>query len=406
MIVKNNKFYSMKLKLTILFLAVASLAMAQKREIRKIEKAIESNDSSEAVKEFNSINESEVEAKYEGAYSFYKAATTIGVSVESNASEEELYESLDLIKKAVKLGYDNEELITSFESKAKERLFSLANKKLKSNDTKGALVIVNYLSDADTSNLTMYYNAARLAYQAGEFDKAKEKYQTLIDKEYTGEEVSYTAVKISDQKEENFPSKRLRDFSVSTSKTHTNPKDIKTASEVGIIVTNLVWLYKNEGDMDKAKGTFENAQKKYTDDESLKFSMADIYLTLEMMEEYKQATESLTNEVKDPKVYDNLALAALNTKDYDQAIKYYELSIGIEANNFVAQANLGLSYVEKGNLAATSAKDQLELYKKAIACYEKAHEVEPDDKTAINTLISLYGVFDMNDKVAEMKAKL
>jgi tetratricopeptide (TPR) repeat protein len=396
----------MKLKLTILFLAVASLAMAQKREIRKIEKAIESNDSSEAVKEFNSINESEVEAKYEGAYSFYKAATTIGVSVESNASEEELYESLDLIKKAVKLGYDNEELITSFESKAKERLFSLANKKLKSNDTKGALVIVNYLSDADTSNLTMYYNAARLAYQAGEFDKAKEKYQTLIDKEYTGEEVSYTAVKISDQKEENFPSKRLRDFSVSTSKTHTNPKDIKTASEVGIIVTNLVWLYKNEGDMDKAKGTFENAQKKYTDDESLKFSMADIYLTLEMMEEYKQATESLTNEVKDPKVYDNLALAALNTKDYDQAIKYYELSIGIEANNFVAQANLGLSYVEKGNLAATSAKDQLELYKKAIACYEKAHEVEPDDKTAINTLISLYGVFDMNDKVAEMKAKL
>jgi tetratricopeptide (TPR) repeat protein len=396
----------MKLKLTILFLAVASLAMAQKREIRKIEKAIESNDSSEAVKEFNSINESEVEAKYEGAYSFYKAATTIGVSVESNASEEELYESLDLIKKAVKLGYDNEELITSFESKAKERLFSLANKKLKSNDTKGALVIVNYLSDADTSNLTMYYNAARLAYQAGEFDKAKEKYQTLIDKEYTGEEVSYTAVKISDQKEENFPSKRLRDFSVSTSKTHTNPKDIKTASEVGIIVTNLVWLYKNEGDMDKAKGTFENAQKKYTDDESLKFSMADIYLTLEMMEEYKQATESLTNEVKDPKVYDNLALAALNTKDYDQAIKYYELSIGIEANNFVAQANLGLSYVEKGNLAATSAKDQLELYKKAIACYEKSHEVEPDDKTAINTLISLYGVFDMNDKVAEMKAKL
>jgi tetratricopeptide (TPR) repeat protein len=134
--------------------------------------------------------------------------------------------------------------------------------------------------------------------------------------------------------------------------------------------------------------------------------MADIYLTLEMMDEYKEATESLTQEVKDPKVYDNLAISALNTKDYDQAIKYYELSIGIEPNNFVAQANLGLSYVEKGNLESTSAKDQLELYKNAIACYEKAHQLKPEDKTAISTLISLYGVFDMSDKVAEMKAKL
>jgi tetratricopeptide (TPR) repeat protein len=406
MIVKNNKFYSMKTKLTILFLAVASIAMAQKREMRKIEKAIESNDFSAAVEEFNSIDESDVEAKYEGPYSFYKAATTIGVSGESNASEEAVYESLNLIKKAVELGYDNEELISSYETKAKERLFSLANEKLKSNDTKGALVIVNYLSDADTSNLTMYYNAARLAYQAGEFDTAKEKYQTLIDKEYTGEEVTYTAVKIADQTEEKFPSKRLRDFSVTTSKTYTNPKDIKSASQVGSIVTNLVWLYKNEGDMDKAKGTFENALIKHPSDESLKFAMADIYLTLEMMDEYKEATESLTQEVKDPKVYDNLAISALNTKDYDQAIKYYELSIGIAPNNFVAQANLGLSYVEKGNLESTSAKDQLELYKNAIACYEKAHQLKPEDKTAISTLISLYGVFDMSDKVAEMKAKL
>jgi tetratricopeptide (TPR) repeat protein len=405
MIVKNNKFYSMKLKLTILFLAVASLAMAQKREIRKIEKAIKSNDISKAIELFNSIDESTLDPEYEGAYSFYKAATKVGVSGKSSASEKDVYESFDLIEKAEKLGYDEKELIAVVESKAKDRLFTLANEKLQSNDIKGALTIVNYLSKKDPSNMSMYFNAANLAYQSGEFKIAKEKYQTLLDNKYTGEEITYTALNKSKGRVENFPSKKLRDFAI-TSGSHTDPTEDKTSSQIGSIVTNLVWMYKNDGNEDKAKSTFQKALKEYSKDESLNFAKADIYLNLEMIDEYKAASKSLTEEVKDPKVYDKLALAALNTKDYDQAIKYYELSIGIEANNFAAQANLGLSYVEKGNLAATSAKDQLELYKKAIACYEKAHEVEPDDKTAINTLISLYGVFDMNDKVAEMKAKL
>jgi tetratricopeptide (TPR) repeat protein len=395
----------MKLKLTILFLAVASIAMAQKREMRKIEKALKSNDISTAIALFNSIDESTIEPKYEGAYSFYKAATTVGVSGKSSASEKEIYVSLDLIENAEKLGYDEKELLAVVESKAKDRLFTLANEKLNSNDMKGALTIVNYLSKLDPSNMNMYFNAANLAYQAGEFEMAKEKYQILLDNTYTGQETAYVAVNISNQQEEDFPSKKLRDFAV-TSKSHTQPKDIKTSSQVGSMVTNLVWMYKNDGDVDKAKTTFTKALKDFSNDESLKFAKADIYLNLEMIEEYKAASKSLTEEVKDPKVYDKLALAALNTKDYDQAIKYYELSIGIAPENFVAQANLGLCYVEKGNLETTPAKDQLELYKKAIACYEKAHEVEPEDKTAINTLISLYGVFDMNDKVTEMKSKL
>jgi len=405
MIVKNNKIHSMKTKLTLLFLAVACIAMAQKKEMKKIEKAIKANDSSKAIELFNSIDVSTLEPEYEGAYSFYKAVTLVGISGESNASEQDVYESFNLIEKAEKLGYDEKDLIAVLQSKAKIRLFSLANEKLQSNDIEAAFTMVSYLSDKDPSNMGMYFDAANMAYQAGKFEIAKEKYQNLLDKKYTGEQVAYLALNKSTGQQEGFPSKILRDLAI-TSGSHANPMEDRTSSQVGSMVTNLVWMHKNDGNEARATSVLEKALKDFSNDQSLKFALADIYLILEMIEEYKAATKSLTEEVKDPKVYDKLALAALKTKDYDQAINYYETSIGLEPINFVAQANLGLSYIEKGNLEATSAQDQLELYKKAIACYEKALSIEAENTLTINTLISLYGVFNMSDKVAEMKAKL
>ncbi len=394
----------MKLKLMILFLAIGSMTFAQKKEMRKIERAIKANDISKAVEVFNSIDEDEVEDKYQADYTFYRAATTIGVTGASSASLEESYEAIELVEKAKELGYDEDSWVDIVKSRAKDRLFVLANQKLKANENEEAFEIVNFLSMEDPENLMMALNAADIAYKTEKFDVATSKYQMLLDKKFTGQEVTYTAFNKAKQIQESFPNKKVRDIALLSS--HNNPQEERSSSQLGRIVTGLVWMYKNDGKLEKAKTVFEKALKDFPNDESLKISKADNYLILEMMDEYKEATESLTKEVKDPKVYDNLAIAALNSKDYDQAIKYYELSLSIEPKNFVAQANLGLSYIEKGNQEATTATEQQELYKKAIDKYEMAHKLNPDDKNSINTLISLYGVFSNTEKVEEMKAKL
>ena len=43
-------------------------------------------------------------------------------------------------------------------------------------------------------------------------------------------------------------------------------------------------------------------------------------------------------------------VAAINAKEYDQAIKYYEKSLSMEPDNFISLSNLGVAFVQKGNL--------------------------------------------------------
>nr|WP_179944291.1 tetratricopeptide repeat protein [Nonlabens ulvanivorans] len=396
----------MKIKLTILLLTFVTIGFAQKREFRKIENAIMKGDLPDAIEIFSTIDESEVEDEYKGQYSFYKAASLIDVTGKTKPTLEKAYAALGAMKNAESLGYTNPALMGGQVKKyINDSLLEIANKKLNSKDNSGALEIVNKLSTESPQDLNMLYNAANLAYQVGEFEQAEEQYSKLFNKGFTGQVITYTAVNKLTKVEESFPNLTLRDVSVKTG-SHVSPSESKSPSQLGRIVTNLVWLQKNSGDVESAKATFEKALKNYSDDESLKISKADNYLTLGMMKEYEEANKALSDEVKDPKVYDNLALAAINAKEYDQAIKYYEKSLSMEPDNFISLSNLGVAFVQKGNLETTSAADQQTLYNKAIVVYEKAHNLDSSNKNIINTLISLYGVFSMEDKISALKAKL
>ncbi|EAS18998.1 hypothetical protein BBFL7_00447 [Flavobacteria bacterium BBFL7] len=395
----------MKIRLTILLLAFVTIGFAQKREFRKIENAITKGDISNAIEIFNTIEKSEVEDQFKGQYNFYNAAALIDVTGKTKPTLEKAYEALDALKMAESLGYTNPVLMSQVKSYINDSLLEIANTKLKAKDNSGALEIVNRLSDEAPNDLNMLYNAANLAYQVGEFEQAEKQYAELFSKGYTGQTVTYTAVNAQTKVEEVFPNITLRDVSIKTG-THISPSESTSPSQLGRIVTNLVWLQKNNDDIDAAKATFNKAITKYGDDKSVNISKADNYLTLGMMKEYEEANKALSEEVKDPKVYDNLALAAINAKEYDQAIKYYEMSISLKPDNFVSLSNLGVAFVQKGNLESTSAADQEILYKKAISVYEKAHKLDTSNKNVINTLVSLYGVFSMDDKVTAMKAKL
>ncbi|WP_438961923.1 tetratricopeptide repeat protein [Nonlabens sp.] len=394
----------MKIRLTILFLAITALGFAQKREMKKIEKAVEVGDIPKAMEIFKSINESDLEEKYKGQYSFYKAAYLIDVTGAQKPSLEDAYSAREEFNKAMDLGYKNPILTEQVSNYINQSFLQIANEKLVE-DPGIALDIVKTLVKDSPEDMAMLYSLAVLSYQTGNFDIAKDSFQKLLDKGYTGQKTTFIAVNKETNQEEVFPSETLRNVSIQTG-SHLKPTQSKTPSLLGMVVSNLVWLQKESGNLEKAKETYNGAISKYPNDMSLIAAKADIFLTLGMMDDYEKAVRSLSEDIDDPKVLNNLAQAAIDKKEYDKAIRYYKSSIELDPNNFVSKANLGLAYIEKGNAKEITYDEQQSFYNKATESYEGAHELKPENKPIINTLISLYGALNMDEKLAAMKAKL
>ncbi|KQC34012.1 hypothetical protein AAU57_12230 [Nonlabens sp. YIK11] len=384
-------------------LAISSIAFAQKKEIRKIEKALEKGDYQEVSSVFSEIDENEVEDKYQADYTFYKAVTMIGNPGNPKASGGELTESISTIDRAKELGYGNDEYISIYKQAAKAAIFAEAQKLLKKGDQKGALGNVVFLTKLNPEDQSMRLNAADLAYRIGDFEVAKTNYEKLMSEDYTGIEKTFIATNVDTNEEEVFPNKQAADFAVISQKFKDSKVEL-SKSKLGTLVTNLAWMYKNDGELEKAKTLFSDAQAKYPNDESLKLASADIYLLLGMNDEYEKAISKLNNNITDPKVFENLGIAAGEKENWDQAIDYYKKSIELNPDNYVVQNNIAVAYIQKGNLEETTAAEQKDLYMSAAEHYEKVLELKPDMDSAKQTLISIYKSFKMDDKAAALEA--
>jgi tetratricopeptide (TPR) repeat protein len=387
-------------------LMAATSVFAQKRELRKIESAVESGNLDEAQEIFATINEAEVEEKYKAQYLFYKSASVSGVIDKKKTTYEEIKEAEGYLMEAEKMGYKDENFVPMVKRGITSRKIEIANDKLVAGDTEGGLLIIDDIYKSDTSNKDMLFSSAQISYQTQDYDAAREKYQELFDLGYTGQKTNYYATNIATGEEESFLNRKIMDVSVSRVKSHSSPREEVTPSNMGVLVNNLVWLYKQDEQMSKAKFTFDTALERFPDDESLEMAKPEIYNNLDMMDEYKASVEKINDSVTDPLVYDNLANAAFKAKNYEQAIQYYESSLELEPDNFASQVNLANCYLEMGNMENVTYDEQKERYLQAIDHLEKGHEIKPDDVGVMNTLISLYGVYEMTDKIEAIKAKM
>jgi tetratricopeptide (TPR) repeat protein len=394
----------MKLNLAICFLAVTTLAFAQKREIRDIESAVKSRKFDDAKKMFQAIDENTVEEKYKEDYLYLKGLVLLGNPGNSTATAVEIATAKEAFKETVKLNSSKKDAVTGLIDSANNRLFKIAQGHIENDEFQEAAQLVDLIYKDDTTRLEMLNNAAVLYYSARDFLNAKQAYDQLYAKNYTGEVTYYYAINTENGEKISFPSAKTRDFSL-LSKQFSTPTEEKTDSSVGDIILNLVWMYKQDDDLPKAKKLFEEAQGKYPDDISLKLKSADIYLLLEMMDAYEKASNALSNGVTDPSIFDNLAASAQKNEEWDQVIKYYLSSLELKEENFKACVNISNAYIQKGNMDITTATEQSDFYKTALTFLEKANVMMPSHKSVIGTLEQLYGVLNMKDKLAALKAK-
>jgi Flp pilus assembly protein TadD len=395
----------MKKIMIVVALIVSTIGFAQRKELRKIEKAIENEDFSEAKNEFQQIVEKDVEEKYLADYKFYNAVVKLGDPKSPSLSDQEAREMIFLLKEAEDLGYEEKSKINSYRQIFADAILKNAQAKLASGNQKAALEDVKYISSLYPDNDKMRENLANLAYGIAEYDTAASNYESLIENGYTGEEESILATNVSTGQTTSFPNKEAAEFGVLSGEY----KDVRTEtadSQLGPIVSNLAWIYKNNDQISKAKSLFDGILAKYPDDISLKASTPDIYLILDMNDEYEDSFKELQEDIKDPRVFENLGIGAAAKEEWLQAINYYKKSLELESNNYPVQNNIAVAYLNLANLEKTSADDQKIYYKSASQHLETVVEMKPELSSVKQTLIGLYDFLDMKEKAAAMKAKM
>lgn len=391
----------MKLKLTILFLAIASIAFAQKKEIKKIEKALAIGNFEEAKEAFNSIDENQVDEKYLPDFTFYKALNEFNNLGTYQPSLEDLNNVEGLLKKALDLGYENAQLVPMIQNGINTAKFNTAAAYANSGKVKEAYDLIKELYDIDPSNGDMLLNAADLAYQGKDFANAKKHYRELISKRYTGVKTTYKAKNNATGKEEVFNNKQLRTISIQAGN-HSEPTESTSPSLLGSIVSKLMYLYKQDDELSQAQGLLKSIISDFPDDVSLKTSLPGIYTTLEMKEEFDQAVAANDELMKDPEILRNLGKNSFDAKNYKEAIDYYVKSLAIKAD-FNAYTMLANSYIEHANTAnGTNAETRAD-YQGAASSLEKAFQMDRSNESVKATLINLYTALGMDDKVAKLK---
>ena len=186
-------------------------------------------------------------------------------------------------------------------------------------------------------------------------------------------------------------------------------------------------IQKMEGDTAKALTTLQSARQDFPREQALIIEELNIYLVAGQFELAKEnlmlaAEQDPTNEIlwfSLGSVYDNLGMQ-------NEAVDAYTKSLGIKADYFDANYNLGALYFNKAVQMINEANDmwkprmskdeatkqkELEdggkaMFSTALPYLEKALDVEPEDRETLRSLRDIYARVGMDEKMLEISAKL
>ena len=186
-------------------------------------------------------------------------------------------------------------------------------------------------------------------------------------------------------------------------------------------------IQKMEGDTAKALTTLQNARQDFPREQALIIEELNIYLVAGQFELAKEnlmlaAEQDPTNEIlwfSLGSVYDNLGMQ-------DETVDAYTKSLGIKADYFDANYNLGALYFNKAVQMVNEANDiwkprmskdeatkqkELEdggkaMFSTALPYLEQALDVEPEDRETLRSLRDIYARVGMDEKMLEVSARL
>ncbi len=417
------------MKKRILLMAVfmmSIVAFAQKSEIKAAKKAIKKSDFVTALSELKKIEGTigQAKEKYQDKYYYYKALAVYKNGANTNYTEvAKAFNDLFEFEKTYKKKYTKDlqeisnKLIQKIAKQAQDDYQKASqNKEPKDyvNSAKG-FEAVYLFSPRDTSFLD---NAALLYYLGKDFKASKDAYQKLLDLGYTGAGKTYVATNKVTGKDVIFNDKKAMDAQVKL-KLCINPRVEEKESRRPIIFKNLSLAVSELGDKQKALEIVQEGRKEFPNDYALLIDEANAYYHLGDKAKFKEKLEAaIQMNPTEPTLYYNVGVMNMNQNKIDEAIENFKKAIELKPDYADAYTNIGAAYVNQANpiieemnksLSDFDKYDrlqaqQLELYKKALPYYEKAHELDKNNISTIQTLLGLYENLEMEDKAKALKA--
>ena len=190
------------------------------------------------------------------------------------------------------------------------------------------------------------------------------------------------------------------------------------------VYTSLLWIERNQNeDLEKALELVREGRERYPDNRDLMKEEINLLITLEKSDEARdKLEEAIEAEPDNPSLHYSLAYLYDETGQSEKAVEAYKKAIELNPDYFEANFNLAVYYFNKGVEILKEANNMdLETYQKkgkeivkeadkfieqAIPYLEKAHEIQPEDLTVIETLETAYAELNMEDKAEEFRKKL
>lgn len=399
---------------------VTAISFGQKKEIKKAEKAIKSNQFSEAITYLGEA-ESElgsVDNNMKAQFYATRGEAKLGLAKKDHqkllaaAADYEMALSLDpKIESQMEAQFQNLRvaLINAAMDDQNAQNFKPATEKL----------YALYLVSKDPGDL---YFAAGNAVNGRDYDTALKYYQMLLDKGYSGEEEEYVATDKTTGEVRPFGSKSLRDLAVKSGE-YIKPEIRKTDSRKGEILRNMTLMYIEEGNNEKAAALMKSARAESPNDVQL--MRADAYMSYKMgdIARYNDLlTQIVATDPDNPEIYFNLGVGAGEMGNKEKAIKYYEKALELKPDYEGALINISVlklseedALVEEmnslGNTAADNKrydelkKERQRIQSETLPYLERAYKINANNAEVVRTLMNIYGQLGNDAKYQEMKAK-
>lgn len=397
---------------------------AQKREIRKAERAVEDKDYNEAMSYLKEAEGLLSQADQEEKAQFYLVKSEAYQGSAGN-DYEKMKSAIEAYKMAIELGGMDEfsermmmlqgnlrvMLVNSAIEDQNAQRYDIASKKLY-NSYK--------VSPKDTSDL---YFAASNAVNGKNYDDALEYYKELVDLGYTGIEKQFIAVSKETGEEVVYNDKNQRDLMLKAGEV-IKPQDRMTSSRMGEILRNMTLIYLDKNEEEKAKELMAKARAENPEDTSLMMAEARLAYKTGDKEKYNQLMEKVIGaEPNNKDLIFNMAVNTAEMGDSEKAKQYYERVLEIDPEYTPALINIAVLKLdsekdlvqEMNNLGTSTAdskryeelkQERKAIYQEVLPYLEKVNKIDDSNIEVKRTLMDIYGQLAMDDKFKQMKAEV
>lgn|SRR5690554_790687 len=392
-------------------------AVAQKKEIRKASRAVDSGDFTAALSELNTI-ENQIEGEKEDlkAEFYYLKGKALYSSAPAN---------LDKVKEAVsnlkKAGSLNAKSTTSSEiaeltSQIVEDLVASAIEDQNASKNISAADKLMEVYKLDEANNQQYlYYAASNYHNGKELDKALNGYRKLLDQGYTGVQTQYFAQDVETGDNVLFQDENQREIMIKAG-AYSNPTEEVSEDVTPQILQYMAYIYIQKEEYEKAIGVVDDALKTDPENTVLLRAKADVTYQLGNKEEYKKLMKQIVSlDPNNPELLFNLGVSSAELGEQEEALSYYKQTIKADPTHYAANLNaavLILSFdediVSKMNeLGMTPAdnkkyeelqKERKALMKTAVPYLENALQINDEDIEVKRTLANVYSQIGEEEK--------